>query len=123
MNSIRNEQRAAKRSDCGAPVVIENCATGVLYDGSMYNYSREGMYIELDYPLRPGSKIRISGEKAKHFSRAESCQAKVIWCEEIQGAVVLYSYGLGILIDRKVKFSNILRKFEVIDGGAAKKNK
>ena len=121
MNSSINDQRADERFNCGSPVVVENCETGDLYDGSMYNYSREGMYIELDSPFKPNTKIRISGENVKTSSRMKSCHAKVRWCEKIKGAVVLYSYGIGILVDKKDKFSKITRNFKVIEGGAKEK--
>ena len=121
MNSSINDQRADERFDCGSPVIIENCETGDLHDGSMYNYSREGMYIELDSFLKPDTKIRISGENVKTSSQMKSCHAKVIWCEETKGAVVLYNYGIGILIDRKDKFSKVARNFQVIEGGAIEK--
>ena len=115
-----HNKRTSERFNCEAPVVIENCETGKQYDGSMYNYSREGMYLELDYPCRPGLEIRIEIEKAKNSSGPKSCQAKVIWCEEIPGAVVLYNYGIGVLHDQALKFSKAVKRFQVIDGGAPK---
>ena len=120
MNKTMKDQRASKRINYEAPVFIENCETGESYDGSMYNCSQGGMYVELDYPLKPGTEIRIETENATYSSRSKSCLAKVVWCEEIPGAVVLYNYGIGVLIDLTVKFSKIEKKFQVIDGGAIK---
>jgi len=115
-----NDQRATERFNCEAPVVIENCQTGDHYDGSMYNYSRGGMYVELDYPLKPGSEVRILIEKAKNTTSPESCQAKIVWCKEIPGAVVLYDFGIGVRYDLDVNYSNYIKKFHVIDGGVNK---
>jgi hypothetical protein len=117
-----NDQRATERFNCEAPVVIENCRTGEHYDGSMYNYSRGGMYVELDYPLKPGSEVRILIEKAKNTINPESCQAKIVWCKEIPGAVVLYDFGIGVRYDLDVNYSNYIKKFHVIDGGVNKNN-
>ncbi len=118
-----NNQRATERFNCEAPVVIENCETGEHYDGSMYNYSRGGMYVELDYPLKPGSEVRILIEKAKNTtSPQQSCQAKTVWCKEIPGAVVLYDFGIGIRYDLDVNYSNYIKKFHVIEGGVNKNN-
>ena len=117
-----NDQRATERFNCEAPVVIENCETGEHYDGSMYNYSRGGMYVELDYPLKPGSEVRILIEKAKNNTSPQSCQAKTVWCKEIPGAVVLYNFGIGVRYDLDVNYSNYIKKFHVIDGGVNKNN-
>jgi hypothetical protein len=112
------EHRASKRFNYEAPVMIENCQTGEQYDGSMYNYSRGGMYVELDYLLRPGSDVRISVEKAEMFSQKECCRAKIIWCREITGAVVLYNYGAGVQYDPTVEPEDLRKLFKVIEGGA-----
>lgn len=115
-----DDQRASERFNCEAPVIIENCDTGAYYDGSMYNYSRGGMYVELDHRLVPGSEIRILIEESNSSSRSDSCLAQVIWCEEIPGAVVLYNYGIGVQYDLTVKPAKIIEKFHVIEGGACK---
>ena len=117
-----NDQRASERFNCEAPVLIEDFQTGERHDGSMYNYSRGGMYIELDYPLKPGSKVRILIENGKNVVRSESCIAKTIWCKEIPGAVVLYDFGIGVRYDLDVNGSNCINKFHVINGGANKNN-
>ena len=117
-----NDQRTTERFNCEAPVVIEDFQTGKQYDGSMYNYSRGGMYVEMDYPLKPGSKVRILIENAKNATRPENCLAKTIWCKEIPGAVVLYDYGIGVRYDLDVNASNSINNLHVIDGGASKNN-
>ena len=121
MISIK-DQRSTERYTCEAPVVIEDCRTGQKFDGSMYNYSRGGMYVELDHPLNPGSEVRILIENAKNTTQCESCQAKTIWCKEIPGAVVLYDYGIGLGYDLDVNGSNQSNKFHVIDGGGSNNN-
>ncbi|MEE4265439.1 MAG: PilZ domain-containing protein [Desulfobacteraceae bacterium] len=117
-----NDQRVTERFNSEAPVVIEDVQTGEHHDGSMYNYSRGGMYIELDYPLKPGSRIRILIENAKNIVHPESCLAKTVWCKEIPGAVVLYDYGIGVRYDLDVNESNYTNKFHVINGGANNNN-
>ncbi len=116
-----NDQRASERFNCEAPVVIENCQTGEYYDGSMYNYGRGGMYVELDYPLKPGSEVRILLEYAKNKTSSEACRAKTVWCKEIPGAIVLYDYGIGVRYDLDVNFSKYINNFHVIDGGRKQK--
>ena len=117
-----NDQRATERFNCEAPVVLEDFQTGERHDGSMYNYSRGGMYIELDYLLKPGSKVRILIENGKNVVRSESCIAKTVWCKEIPGAVVLYDFGIGVQYDLDIDVSNCINKFHVINGGVNKNN-
>ena len=116
------EHRASERFNYEAPVIIENCRTGQYYDGSMYNYSRGGMYAELDDFLKPGTHIRIVVEKSKNTSQEEYCPAKIIWCREITGAVVLYNYGVGIQYDPTAKAVDCRKIFKVIEGGASTSN-
>lgn len=113
------EHRSSERFNHEAPVVIENCQTGQFYDGSMYNYSRGGMYVELDKFLKPGTIIRIVVEKVENTSQEEFCQAKIIWCREITGAVVLYNYGAGIQYNSTAIPVDCRTIFKVIEGGAS----
>jgi Tfp pilus assembly protein PilZ len=113
------EQRASARFNFEAPVIIENCQTGEFYDGSVYNHSHGGMYVELDNFLRPGSNIRILVERAKNTSLKECCEAKIIWCREITGAVVLYNYGAGVQYDPTAEPLDCRKIFKVIEGGAS----
>ena len=113
------EQRASERFAYEAPVIIEVDQTGESFDGSMYNYSHGGMYVELDNFLRPGSKVRISVERENAFSDKEYLQAKIIWCREITGAVVLYDYGAGVQYDPATNDPDWRKIFRVIEGGAS----
>ena len=114
------DKRTTERFNCEAPVVIEDCRTRDKFDGSMYNYSRGGMYVELDHPLNPGSEVRILIENSQITTQNESYLAKTVWCKEIPGAVVLYDYGIGLRYDLDVNDPNRLNKFHVIEGGGRK---
>jgi len=112
------EQRASERFNYEAPVVIENSQTGEYYDGSMYNYSRGGMYVELDHFLTPGSAIRIVVERAENSPFQNHCRARIVWCREIHGAVVLYDYGVGVQFDPAADPADCRKMFKIIEGGA-----
>jgi len=112
------EQRTSERFNYEAPVVIENSQTGEYHDGSMYNYSRGGMYVELDHFLTPGSTIRIVVEKAKNSPFPDCCLARIVWCREIHGAVVLYNYGAGVEYDPTADRADCRKMFKIIEGGA-----
>jgi hypothetical protein len=113
------EQRTSNRIFLEAPVIVEHCQTEEVFDGSMYNHSEGGMYIELDHALEPGTEIRIIMDRAKASSQADSCRGKIVWCHEIPGAVVLYNYGIGVQYDSIIHTAECKKNFRVIEGGAA----
>lgn len=113
------EKRSSERISYEAPVVIENSDTGRRYDGTMYNYSRDGMYFEIDSALKPGTQIVIVVKLSGSAPGPIRYHAKVRWCEEILGAVVLYNFGIGAEYDFLVKPPISTHKFKVIQGGAS----
>ncbi|MGD2036623.1 MAG: PilZ domain-containing protein [Desulfobacterales bacterium] len=115
-------QRASKRLNHEAPLIIENCASGTYSCGRMYNYSRGGFYFESDTPFQAGTRIRIDIEKAKMGLDAGQYFAEVKWCAEISAAVVLYDFGIGAEFDPKINAERVNGKLMVIKGGA-KQNK
>ena len=114
------DKRAAARINCEAPVIIEDCQSGQYYNGSMYNYSHGGMYIELDNFLPPGSDIHIVLEKNILPLQKKLCPARIVWCREITGAVVMYNYGAGARWDPSptAEPAGCRNLFKVIEGGA-----
>jgi hypothetical protein len=114
----RNILRASKRLTYEAPVTIENCDTGEYVYGRMYNYSLGGMYFETDYPLDAGSEIRVAIRKSTNGPGFDHFRAKVRWCQEISGAVVLYNYGVGVQYLSSFSQSKSDGKLRVIQGGA-----
>lgn len=118
------DKRAAVRFACEAPVIIENCRSGQHYDGSIYNYSQMGMYIELDSFLSPGADIHIVPEKDILPMQKKFCRAQIVWCREITGAVVMYNYGAGVCWGPTPtgKPAGCRNLFKVIEGGAGDNN-
>ena len=115
-----------ERRDCArfyheAPVVIEECGTGLYYEARMYNYSLQGMYFESDLALVPGARVNLWLSDLPENSLPEINSAEVRWAEEITGAVVLFNYGIGIKYSRSVKRRGFPRQFRIIHGGMASK--
>ena len=76
------------------------------------------MYVELDTPLLAETEISIVVEDKAELNFKSPNRAKVKWCDEIHGAVVLYNYGVGVQYDTPgmpAKQNGILK---VIQGGA-----
>jgi hypothetical protein len=114
----KDDKRASKRLTYEAPVTIENCDTGEYVYGRMYNYSLGGMYFETDYPLDAGAEIRVAIRKSTDGPGFDHFRAKVRWCQEISGAVVLYNYGVGVQYLSSFQQSKSDGKLRVIQGGA-----
>ena len=114
----KDDKRASKRLTYEAPVTIENCDTGEYVYGRMYNYSLGGMYFETDYPLDAGAEIRVAIRKSTNGPGFDHFRAKVRWCQEITGAVVLYNYGVGVQYLSSFSQSRSDGKLRVIQGGA-----
>ena len=114
----KDDKRASKRLTYEAPVTIENCDTGEYVYGRMYNYSLGGMYFETDYPLDAGAEIRVAIRKSTNGPGFDHFRAKVRWCQEISGAVVLYNYGVGVQYLSSFSQSRSDGKLRIIQGGA-----
>jgi hypothetical protein len=118
----KHDKRASKRLTYDAPVTIENCDTGEYFYGRMYNYSLGGMYFETDYPLQPGTEIRVAIRKSANGPGFEHFRAKVRWCEEISEAVVLYDYAVGVQYAFAFSHPKKSKKLRVIQGGTREAN-
>ena len=116
------EKRDCARLYHEAPVVIEQCGTGLYYEARMYNTSLQGMYFELDLALVPGTRVNLWLSALPEDSLPEISSAEVRWNEEIFGAVVLFNYGTGIKYSRLIKHKDFPRQFRIIQGGLGSTN-
>ena len=60
------DHRASKRYQKESPVLLEDFRTGFYYNGTMYNYSENGIYFESNYAPRPGRRIHLKVDGAHH---------------------------------------------------------
>jgi hypothetical protein len=116
------EKRDCARFYHEAPVVIEECGTGLYYEARMYNYSLQGMYFESDLALVPGTRVNLWLSALPEDSLPEISSAAVRWNEEIFGAVVLFNYGTGIKYSRPIKHKDFPKQFRIIQGGLGSTN-
>ena len=112
------EKRDCARFYHEAPIVVEECGTGLYFEARMYNYSLHGMYFESDIVLVPGARVNLWLFDFPENSLPDINAAEVRWREEIFGAVVLFNYGTGIKYRRPIKHRDFPRKFRIIQGGA-----
>ena len=117
------EKRLGERITCQEPVQVENCETGEIISGNMYNYSITGFYFETDSPMVIGTEVRLFSDQGNLKPDLNHILGKVRWYQEIAGAVVLHAYGYGVEYDRPLADEKAGQRFRVIKGGISDKER
>ena len=91
------EKRSDSRTDFKSPIMVED-SKGIIYKARMVNYSANGLYIETDWLLRPGTEIYIEMEKSPYASDTFDLSARyrsvILWHTRLENS--FYSYGYGV---------------------------
>ena len=91
-----SELRNGERLYFETPVLVEDARTGYRYDGTVFNHSNSGMYLETDYAPRPGRKIRLKVKSLSGFSSSRSYNAEVRWRQPLMKKASTYAFGIGV---------------------------
>ena len=89
-------QRSTQRFEVEAFVMLEDFQTNFHYNGTIYNYSADGVYLESDYAPRPGRKMRIRFNGARDIFDAGLYLAEIRWRQALADDTSDYAYGLGM---------------------------
>ena len=89
-------QRNSQRFEIQCPVMIEDFRTGFYYNGIIYNYSTDGVYVESDYAPRPGRKIRLKFNGARNIFETDLRLAEIRWRRSVAEKESTYSFGIGM---------------------------
>jgi hypothetical protein len=99
------EKRTCERCNYAALVTCAHFNSDYFYHAKTTNHSKDGMYFELDSPLKPGASIYIRVDhNLPKASGTGICGcggfrmialAEVKWCEEIQDTDD-FCYGVGL---------------------------
>ena len=98
--NIGNERRKHERLPCETPILHNTTPADFFYKGTMYNFSKGGLYFESNEDLLPGNEITISIKEPPQQFINESHQyfdVKIMWCLEIQGSPHQVGYGAKII--------------------------
>ena len=113
----RLEKRGNHRSGRQEPIIIENERSGRVFRGVIHKYSRYGLQFESDYPLQPGTVIKLRST----FLRASTGSfflAEVRSCEKIKDPLVLLQYEIGARFCDEANYKKFVRRgLRVIPGG------
>jgi hypothetical protein len=98
--NIGSERRKHERIPCETPILHNTSPADFFYKGTMYNFSKEGLYFESNEDLLPGHEIGISIKDPPQQFMKESRQyfdVKIMWCFEIQGSSHQVGYGAKLI--------------------------
>jgi len=118
------EERECSRFGNEIPIAFNNCNSEKYNEARIYNSSSSGIYFESNISIQPGTEIYIKNNNSTGLSGSRLCHVEVVWCKEINDAVVFYPFGIGA----RYCFSDdywrwisesqfVRRKFRVIQGG------
>ena len=99
------ERRKERRWRYQTPVLIQPQRGRRWYNGSMFNISRKGLYIETEFNGHCGQQISIFVEAPPQANGPILHRARIRWANEMAEAVVLYPYGCGVETDMTVDYS------------------
>jgi len=88
--------RASRRIQSEAPVILEDFRTGFYYNGTLYNYSTEGAYFGSSYAPRPGRKLHIKIDGLPDVLPLYINLAEVRWRRPLPENPNAYTYGVGV---------------------------
>ena len=89
-------RRTSQRVQSEAPVILEDFRMKFYYDGTLYNYSIDGAYLESKYAPRPGRKIHIKVDGLPEVFTPHVYLAEVRWRKLLAENPKSYAYGVGI---------------------------
>jgi hypothetical protein len=88
--------RNSRRFEIQTAVMLEDFRTGFYYNGIIYNYSADGVYLESDYAPRSGRRIRLKVEGARDIFTNGTYLAEIRWRRPLAEKVSTYAFGVGM---------------------------
>ncbi len=89
-------QRMSQRFQSEASVLLEDFRTRYHYNGTMYNFSDHGGYVESLYAPRPGRKIHIKVDGVPDVIAPHVYLAEIRWRKPLAENPHSYTYGVGV---------------------------
>ena len=99
-----NEKRHCHRFEHETPIIIQTRNEN-RHSGRMFNFSKDGMYIETDMECRPGQEVTIVVEDPPYGQGPYLHRAEIRWACELPGAVEFYRFGCGAQWDFVADYS------------------
>jgi hypothetical protein len=97
---IGNERREHERFPCETTILHDTSPPDFFYKGTMYNFSKKGLYFESNEYLLQGHEISISINKPPQqftIKPHQKFSVKIMWYQELQGSSYQSGYGAKII--------------------------
>jgi hypothetical protein len=94
------ERRQNERIKYKSTILHNTNPPDFFYSGTMYNFSKGGLYFESNEDLLQGDKISISIKEPPARLSIKSDQyfdVKIMWCRDLQGASYQVGYGAQLV--------------------------
>lgn len=94
------ERRKSKRIKCNTTILHNTSLPDFFYKGTMYNFSKGGLYFESNEDLLPRDEISISIRKPpqQFIDKADQYfDVEIMWCRELKGSTYQIGYGAKFL--------------------------
>ncbi|MDH3882676.1 MAG: PilZ domain-containing protein [Desulfobacterales bacterium] len=94
------DRREYTRFLCETPILHNTSPPDFFYKGTMYNFSKNGLYFESNEDLLQGHEISISINKPlQKFSKKphQYFDAKIIWCQKLLDSTYQVGYGAKLI--------------------------
>ena len=99
-SSLNIKERESERINCELPIVFANHETGEIAKGSALNYSKCGLYLEVDHcPIEGKGALVYMTEyspRAKDPNNVQKYYVQVKWIKQISEAENRDRYGIGV---------------------------
>ena len=97
---IGKERREYERFPCNAQILHSTNPTDFFYSGTMYNFSKRGLYFESNEDLLEGHEISISiinpNQKVPKNPH-QYFNVKILWCKELKSSPYQVGYGAKLI--------------------------
>ena len=97
---ISTDRRKYERIPCETPILHNTSPADFFYKGTMYNFSKDGLYFESSEDLLPGHEVAISIKNPpRRFIKMpqQYFDVRIMWCLEVQGSSYQVGYGAKII--------------------------
>lgn len=104
--AVIDDRRKSDRSNYETAVALESLEADTSMVATMFNYSKEGLYLETDTFITPGKEIFIGIAKSPYShgtSKYECHRVQVKWIKELYESP--YRYGYGVKHHDPIEFS------------------
>jgi hypothetical protein len=97
---LGKDRRRSERIPCDSPILHNTSPPDFLYRGTMYNFSKSGLYFESNEDLIQGHEVSISIKKPpqQFFIKPDQYfDVKIVWCRELQDSRYQIGYGAKLI--------------------------